>query len=161
MKIEGIFSVFGHVARGLTGELKRLESVAQNISNANQVAGEGEPIYHRKTVDPESFKEQYRSRLRGNALQLSRSNSVHLKGISSSRRFQGEEWPQAKIIEGTGERLIFDPQHPKANREGYVRMPDVNVVNEMMDMITSTRSYEANVSVMSAAKQIAKKTLDI
>lgn len=161
MKIEGIFSVFGHVARGLTGELTRLESVSQNISNANQVAGDGEPIYHRKTVDPDSFKEQFRSRLRGKALNLSRTNSLHLKGISQRSKFRGEEWPEAKIIEGNSERLIFDPKHPKANSQGYVRMPDVNVVNEMMDMITATRSYEANVSVMSAAKQLAKRTLDI
>ena len=161
MKLEGLFSVFGHVARGLTGELTRLESVSQNISNANQVAGEGEPIYRRKTVDPESFKEQYRSRLRGKSLDLSRNHMAHLKGIGQGSKFKGEEWPEAKIIESNGERLIFDPSHPKANPEGYVRMPDVNVVNEMMDMITSTRSYEANTSVMSAAKQIAKRTLEI
>ena len=161
MKLEGIFSVFGHVSRGLTSELKRLESVSENIANANQVAGEGEPIYHRKTVDPESFKDQFQSRLRSKRLDLHRTHQVHLRGIRGSTRFQGEAWPTAKIVESTNERLVFDPNHPKANPQGYVRMPDVNVVDEMMEMITSTRSYEANTSVMAAAKSMARRTLDI
>lgn len=161
MKVQGIFSVFGHVARGLTSELTRLQTVAENISNANQVAGDGEPIYHRKRVDPQSFKEEFQSRLRGKSLAMRRSNEVHFRGTTGERRFQGGKWPVAKIIESPNERLVFDPTHPKANTKGYVRVPDVNVVEEMMEMITATRSYEANTSVLTAAKQMAKRTLDL
>ena len=161
MKIQGIFSVFGHVARGLTSELTRLQTVSENISNANQVAGDGEPIYHRKQVDPQSFKEQFQSRLKGKSLALRRNHIVHMRGTTEQRRFNSGNWPVAKIIESTNERLVFDPTHPKANTQGYVRMPDVNVVEEMMQMITATRSYEANASVLAAAKQMAKRTLDL
>lgn len=161
MKLEGLFSVFGHVSRGLTTELTRLQTVSENISNANQVAGDGEPIYHRKTVDPQSFKEAFRSRLRGKRLELTRSAGAHSRGIASNRQFGGEKWPVAKIIESPNERTVFDPTHPKADSRGYIRTPDVNVVNEMMEMITSTRSYEANVSVLAAAKLMAKRTLEL
>lgn len=161
MKVQGIFSIFGHVARGLTSELTRLQTVAENISNANQVAGDGEPIYHRKQVNPKSFKEQFQSRLKSKSLALRRNNNVHMRGIAEQRRFNSEKWPVAEIVESPNERLVFDPTHPKANTQGYVRVPDVNVVEEMMEMITATRSYEANTSVLSAAKQMAKRTLDL
>ncbi len=161
MKIQGIFNVFGHVARGLTSELTRLEAVSENISNANQVAGEGEPIYHRKTVHPEPHKEPFRSLLRGKRLALKRSTTGHLRGLQERTHWSGEPWPKARTIESPNEKTVYNPSHPKANAQGYVRMPDVNVVEEMMDMITATRSYEANSSVLSAAKQIAKKTLEL
>lgn len=161
MKIQGIFNVFGHVARGLTSELTRLEAVSENVSNANQVAGEGEPIYHRKTVHPQPYKELFRSMLKSRRLDLKRSDSGHLRGIRERMQWQGEAWPKAKTIESPNEKTIYDPSHPKANAQGYIRMPDVNVVEEMMDMITATRSYEANSSVLNAAKQLARKTLDL
>jgi len=58
-------------------------------------------------------------------------------------------------------RMVFDPGHPDANAEGYVAMPNVNVVNEMVDLISASRAYEANVTAMNAAKSMALKALDI
>jgi len=58
-------------------------------------------------------------------------------------------------------RLQYDPSHPDANPQGYVAMPNVNVVEEMTDMISATRSYEANVTAVQAAKSMAMKTLEI
>ncbi len=161
MKIEGVFSIFGHVARGLTSELARLETVSENISNANQVAGRGERLYHRKTVDPTAGKDPFSSHLRKKKLSLVRRAGAHIAGTSEKSRFQGKVWPEAKIIEHPNERTVYDPSHPKADQYGFVRMPDINIVNEMMEMITATRSYEANTSVLTAAKQLAKKTMDI
>ena len=161
MKIQGLFTVFSHVARGMTDELTRLETVSENISNANQVAADGEPLYHRKTVDPRSRKESFRSFLRDKALSLKRTNRSHLPGIGERTRWYGEPWPETKTIVHPDERMIYDPTHPKANAQGYVRSPDINVVQEMMDMITATRSYEANTAVLDAAKQVAKKSLEL
>jgi flagellar basal-body rod protein FlgC len=161
MRIPGIFSIFGNAARGLTTELARLETVSENISNANMVAGLGEPIYHRKTVDPQAGKEPFQSLLRSKRLALHRSDNSHLKGVSERHRWYSKPWPEAKIIEHPNERVVYDPTHPKADARGFVRMPDVNVVDEMMQMITATRSYEANTSVLTAAKTLARKTLDI
>lgn len=58
-------------------------------------------------------------------------------------------------------RKVYDPAHPDANKEGYVEMPNVNIVTEMVDMITATRAYEANVTVVNAAKSMALKALEI
>ncbi|MEE9162276.1 MAG: flagellar basal body rod protein FlgC [Candidatus Neomarinimicrobiota bacterium] len=161
MKIQGIFSVFNHVARGLTDELTRLETVSENISNANQVAADGEPLYHRKTVDPRRSQRSFRSFFRDTALKLRRTSRAHLVGTTEQTRWYGERWPESKTIEYPDERLIYDPTHPKANAQGYVRTPDINVVGEMMDMITATRSYEANATVLNAAKQVARRTLEL
>ena len=57
--------------------------------------------------------------------------------------------------------LVFKPEHPQADENGYVRMPKINVIEEMVDLISATRTYEANVSVMNAAKNIAKRSLEI
>lgn len=161
MKIEGVFSIFGNVARGLTSELARLETVSENISNANQVAGRGEALYHRKTVDPKMGKDPFSSHLRKKKLSLERRDSGHIAGTRERNRFHSQTWPEAKIIEHPNERTVYDPSHPKADQYGFVRMPDINVVSEMMEMITATRSYEANTSVLTAAKQLAKKTMEI
>ena len=70
---------------------------------------------------------------------------------------------QAKAIteDPTDGKLVYDPSHPDANAQGYVRMPNVDTVTEMVDLIDAQRSYEANVTAMSASKQMFAKTLEI
>jgi flagellar basal-body rod protein FlgC len=58
-------------------------------------------------------------------------------------------------------RLVYDPSHPDADENGYVRYPNVNVVTEMVEMITAQRAFEANVSVIESAKNVARDSLDI
>ena len=58
-------------------------------------------------------------------------------------------------------RMVYDPQHPDANSDGYVAMPNINVVTEMVDLISATRAYEANITAINAAKTMAMKALDI
>ena len=68
---------------------------------------------------------------------------------------------KAKIVEVKGEKLVYNPGHPRADENGYVRMPNVNVVEEMVDLISSSRAYEANATVLDAAKKMAKNALNI
>jgi flagellar basal-body rod protein FlgC len=58
-------------------------------------------------------------------------------------------------------RLVYDPQHPDANADGYVEMPNVHVVTEMVDLITATRAYEANIVALNSAKSMAQRALEI
>ena len=58
-------------------------------------------------------------------------------------------------------RLIYDPEHPDANKEGYVEMPNVNAINEMVNMLTASRGYEANVTALKALKGMASNALEI
>ena len=57
--------------------------------------------------------------------------------------------------------MVFDPSHPEANGDGYVAMPNIQVMTEMVNMIAATRAYEANATAISEAKQMAVKTLEI
>jgi flagellar basal-body rod protein FlgC len=61
----------------------------------------------------------------------------------------------------TPPKLIYDPTHPDADEQGYVHMPNINIVTEMVDLITATRSYEANVTALNAGKTMALKALEI
>jgi flagellar basal-body rod protein FlgC len=67
---------------------------------------------------------------------------------------------QIRADDSTGP-LVYDPGHPDANAEGYVERPNVNIVAEMVDMITASRGYEANATAINAAKSMATKALDI
>ena len=58
-------------------------------------------------------------------------------------------------------RLVHDPGHPDANEEGFVKMPDIEIVTEMVDMIAASRAYEANTMAIAAAKEMAKNAIDI
>lgn len=65
------------------------------------------------------------------------------------------------IIDRRPPKMIYDPQHPDANASGYVGMPDINVMEEMVNILSATRSYEANVAVINATKSMAAKALEI
>ena len=68
----------------------------------------------------------------------------------------------SRIIEDPAEpRLVYNPDHPDADEEGYVRMPNVNVLTEMVDLISATRSYEANVTTLNATKEMFLRALEI
>ena len=64
-------------------------------------------------------------------------------------------------VDNSEGELVYMPDHPDANEEGYVNMPNVNVITEMVDMISASRSFEANLTAFNAAKQIAKDSLEI
>jgi flagellar basal-body rod protein FlgC len=63
--------------------------------------------------------------------------------------------------DATNGKLVYDPSHPDANEQGYIRMPNVDTVTEMVDLIDAQRAYEANVTAMQASKQMFAKTLEI
>src|SRR5205085_1524961 len=65
------------------------------------------------------------------------------------------------VADPTPDKLVYDPGNPDANAQGYVRMPNVNTVNEMVDLIDESRSYQADVTAMQTAKQMYTKTLDL
>lgn len=163
MKPEGVFSSLRITMSGLSAQMKRLNVISENIANAEKVADDNGNIYHRKRVVI-TAQEKYRTRSFGEQMSLSmkKTNDSHLigGGVRSSR-LSKPDTSSFEIIEEKGERLIFDPAHPKADENGYIRMPNVSTVEEMVDLVSASRLYEANVSVLKAAKQMAKKALEI
>ncbi|MCX6954708.1 MAG: flagellar basal body rod protein FlgC [Verrucomicrobia bacterium] len=127
-------------AGALNAQKTRLDIVAQNIANANTTRTPAGGAYQRQVV---SFETQLiRNSLQGGpALQ-----SVKVGTISADR---------------TPGQQVYNPQHPDATPEGTVTMPNVNLSYEMVDLITASRAYEANLAIVKNARQMAMKTLEI
>lgn len=141
----GIFGAIDASASGLTAERLRLDVISNNIANANTTrTAEGGP-YRRQLVvfEPRAGEMSFSQVL---SQQIDSGNGVRAVGI---------------IKDTSPTRRIYEPNHPDADANGYVEMPNINVVSEMVDMMTATRSYEANVTAVNAAKTMALKALDI
>lgn len=140
-----LFDAIDTAASGLSAERLRMDVVAENLANAQTTRGaDGQP-YRRKVVMLQEAGATFGSTLDG-AMKGSRSGGVKVTQIAQ---------------DATPNRLVYDPGHPDADARGYVSMPNVQPVTEMVDLITASRGYEANVTVMQTAKQMFTKTLEI
>ena len=133
-----LISGIATTAGALTAQKIRLDIVAQNIANAQTTrTPEGGP-YKRKVI---SFQNELVKHAGGVALQ-----TVNISSITDDK---------------SPGQAVYNPQHPDAGPDGTVVMPNVNLAFEMVDLITASRAYEANLSVVKNAKQLAMKTLQI
>ena len=151
----GLFDSINAAGSALTAERLRMDVTAENLANAQSTRGaDGQP-YRRKEV----LLQQKNGSDFGSALNAAMGGRV---GGSASRTSDGGGVEVSGIVEDQSAfRLQYDPGHPDANAEGYVEMPNVNPVTEMVDLISASRGYEANVTAMQTAKQMFSKTLDI
>ena len=132
----GLFDSIRISASGMTAERVRMDVIAENLANANTTRGvDGQP-YQRKQVVLEQSGGSFQNVLDG----------VQVSGV---------------VTDPSAPRRVYDPGHPDADQQGYVSLPNVTPVTEMVDMITASRGYEADVQAMNAAKQMFLKTLDI
>lgn len=143
----GIFGMMDKSASGLSAERLRMDIISENIANANTTVTKNGGPYRRKTVVFEERKKETKFRV---------------PMVDENQKSDGNGVRVSKIVEDKSPfRYIYDPNHPNANKEGYVAMPNVNTVKEMTDMISATRSYEANVTTINAAKGMASNALNI
>ncbi|MGK5081684.1 flagellar basal body rod protein FlgC [Bdellovibrionota bacterium FG-1] len=142
------FSSMRVSATGLDAQTKRMNTISSNIANAEttRVNGPGSGPYKKRDplVAAETDRENF-----GEILQNELDENV--QGVRVQEIVEDQRPP----------RMVYNPSHPDANGEGYVAMPNVNTVEEMANMISAQRSYEANVTAMNAAKQMAQKGLEI
>jgi flagellar basal-body rod protein FlgC len=140
------FSSMRVSASGLDAQMKRMNTISSNIANAETTrTAEGGPYKKQDAIfaaqtDRESFGEILQNELDENV------QGVQVTEINRDAR---------------PPRMVYNPSHPDANAEGYVALPNVNTVEEMANMISAQRSYEANVTAMNAAKSMAQKALEI
>lgn len=135
-------------ASGLTAQRLRMDTISQNIANVNTTRTENGTPYRRKDVVFEERKN-------------TDSFSTYLSNAKDSID-GGNGVRVTKIVEDTSEfKKVYDPGHPDADQDGYVSMPNIDVVTEMVNMISATRSYEANVTSINATKSMAMKALEI
>ncbi|MDF9409297.1 flagellar basal body rod protein FlgC [Pelotomaculum isophthalicicum JI] len=143
----GFFTSFAISASGLTAERLRLDLISNNIANMNTTGRPNDPN-----------NPPYRRRIPLFAQILRQEEDA---GVSQPL-FSGAGVRVTKVLEDSNPpRLVYDPSHPDADEKGYVAYPNINVVNEMVNMITATRAYEANVTALNAAKDIALKAMEI
>lgn len=129
-----MFNIFGIAGSALTAQSARLNAVASNLANADSAIGaDGKPYRAKQVV----FKA---TQVEGGGL-----------GVRATQ-----------VVDSAAPlRMTYDPKNPAADEKGYVAMPNVNVVEEMVNMISASRSYQVNTEVMSAAKSLMLKTLAI
>jgi flagellar basal-body rod protein FlgC len=142
--MNNVFNGMRISSSGLTAERLRMDTIASNIANATTTRGEDGKPYIRKIA---VFKENLQKELD----KTSGTYKTSFKGVQA----------MGIVNDDSPLRKVYDPSHPDADGEGYVTMPNVNILNEMADMISSTRAYEANVSSINAQKNMFSKALEI
>jgi len=143
-------SCFNISASGMSAQRLRMDVAAENIANIDTTRTESVGSYRRKDVlfesyGADSFQEAMRSASQGKGF-VSRNAGVRV----------------ADIIEDESEfKRVYNPSHPDADADGYLNMPNVDLLKETVDSMSATRSYEANVTALNAMKMMAQKALEI
>ena len=162
----GLLSAIKISSQGLSVQRAKMNTTAENIANAETTkTKEGGP-YRRKRVTVEETKEpaNFGTVMKQAGQKLHKTNSKHLSGhsIKMKNSIDIPNVSEKEIVDPASNfRLVHDPSHPDADEQGYVKMPDIEIVNEMVDMMAASRAYEANTVAISTAKQMAQDALDI
>ncbi len=164
-----IFGAIDLSASGLRGQRTKLEVVSENIANAETTRTEEGGPYRRKRVVMEAAGNETAKRIPSpyqdaNFSSLLRTHESHLRPSGLGQELslpQGSTVDVSEALDAGRFKQIYDPGHPDADEEGYVLLPNVNVVSEMVDMIAATRAYEANVSAIESAKDMFLQALEI
>lgn len=149
----GLFTAMNTAASGLTAERLRLDVISDNIANANTTrTAEGGPYRRSRVIfRPRVEKPYWRSFFLPESLNNTIGSGVRVAAIEKDR--------DSEFV------LKWDPTHPDAiktgPKTGYVEMPNVNIVTEMVDMISASRAYEANAAMIDGSKSMFRKALEI
>jgi flagellar basal-body rod protein FlgC len=136
-----LFNIFNVAGSAMSAQSQRLNTVASNIANADSTSSSTGQVYRPKQV---VFAAVPVAGANGNA--APKASGVKVQQV---------------VEDATPPKMVYDPKHPQANENGYVAMPNVNVVEEMVNMISASRSYQTNVETMNAAKTMLLKTLTL
>ena len=137
-------------ASGMSAQRLRMDLISQNIANVNTTRDENGDPYRRKTV-------VFAERDSGTFDKL----LSKVAGQASNREGNGVKVTAIVEDHVTPMKSVYDPSHPDADEDGYVMMPNVNTVTEMTNLISATRSYEANVTAFNATKSMLLKGLEV
>ncbi|SFH63233.1 flagellar basal-body rod protein FlgC [Pseudobutyrivibrio sp. OR37] len=147
----GLFQPFDIAATGMTAQRFRMDVIAENIANVSTTRTENGGPYRRKIV---TFQEKQ--------LKAGVPSFRHILKDSTAA-YMGNGVKVTKVSEDTETDFImaYDPSHPDADENGYVRYPNVNTVTEMTNLIDASRSYEANVTAFQAIKSMASSGIQV
>ena len=142
-----VFRTMDVIGSGLTAERTRLNAISSNVANANSIRNaDGTGTYKRKDVVLESAPLQ----------------AEFGEVLDEAAQRQHTEVRVVDIMEDeSAPRKVYRPEHPEADADGYVYMPNVNPIEEMANMISADRAYQQNISVFQTTKQMALKALEL
>ena len=140
-----IFQTLQISSSALKAQQIRLNTISSNIANVETTRTPDGGPYKKKTVVFQTMP------LSPFDKQLSQSMKKAMQGVEVSKI----------VTMDSPAKKVYDPSHPDANKDGYVSMPNINLLKEMADMMTATRAYEANVTTVKSAKRMALKALEI
>ncbi|MGV8900061.1 MAG: flagellar basal body rod protein FlgC [Burkholderiaceae bacterium] len=130
-----LFNIFNVAGSAMSAQAQRLNVVSSNLANVDSTTSSTGEIYKAKQV----------------IFSATPVGNLESSGVKV----------QQVVEDNSPPRLVFDPKHPMADEKGYVAMPNVNAVDEMVNMLSASRSYQTNVETMNAAKTLLLKTLTI
>jgi flagellar basal-body rod protein FlgC len=149
----GLFDAIDIAGSGLSAERVRMDVTSENLANAQTTrAANGQPYQRQEVVlqqdgTPSDFSSQLAGALSpAAAAAQGPSGGVEVAGI---------------VADKTPDQLVYDPGNPEADKQGYVKMPNVNTVTEMVDLISESRSYQSDVTAMQTAKSMFTATLGL
>jgi len=141
-------------ATGLTAQRLRMDIISENIANVNTTRTLAGGPYRRKTVLFQEIQETPFSQML--------HDTVGERGVARRRAPLGMGVRVSNVVaDQMPGPMVYDPGHPDANAEGYVEMPNVNIVEEMINMISASRSYEANITAINTARTLMDRTLEL
>lgn len=165
MKLDRIFAGLNISSMGLSAQRRKMNAISENLANAETTRTEQGGPYKRKIVLMKAKSAQMFSTLvRQAGIQLAGTNADHMRGGDSGFSDTSSVPGGVEVQENNDPappKVVYDPGNPDADAEGYVRMPNVNVVTEMVGMIAASRAFEANITAVTAAKTMAKDSLEI
>jgi flagellar basal-body rod protein FlgC len=167
MKINNSFFGLNISSHGMSIQRKKMDLISQNIANADTVRTQNGDAYKRKYLKVEADQNSFASNLsfEGQQLRLNTTEENHFSEVQSQEELSiSENMGKASLKEMVDQKpgeMIYMPGNPDANEQGYVQTSNVSVVNEMVDMIAATRSYEANLQALNSTKQLVKDSLEI
>ncbi len=162
------FSSFNISAKGMSIQKKRMDIVAENIANTNTTKTDDGTPYKRKylTIQTEGgFEGKFNAANNSLNMKMSTTKAGHISSAGTTGSERGMAPEVSFDMEVNKDRrkgeMVFMPDHPDADEDGYVEMPNVDVITEMIDMISATRNYDANVTAFNATKQLYRDSLEI
>lgn len=142
----GMFNSIDIAASGLTAERLRMDIISENVANINTTRTEAGGPYRRQFPLFMAREERTTSPFRRDGAWSGDGRGVRVTGVAN---------------DPSPFRRVFDPSHPDADEKGYVAMPNINMVTEMVNLITASRAYEANSTVVNSAKGMIMKAIEL
>lgn len=161
MRINNSFLGFDISANGLSVQRKKMNLIAENIANANTTKTENGSVYKKRYLVVQQSEIDKTSGFKDEDKSMKINDPFH---FSEGKEFDDEKEKSINTFVAEDQKdgdLVYQPGHPDADEKGYVKMPNVNIVTEMVDMIAASRAYESNLTAINTSKQLAKDALEI